>query len=160
VKPGLRRAVILRILAWTALMGGVASLVACTRKIGDECRSSIDCSQESDRLCDISQPSGYCTIEGCDERTCPSGSACVRFFPNDLSKTCAADTDCTPAELCLLPEKLCAPRASERRFCVDSCSGNSDCRSGYECRLAGDKGTLPLHPNPASIVHFCAPVAK
>jgi hypothetical protein len=159
VKLGLRRAGTVRLLAWTALLAGIASLAACKRKIGDECRSSIDCSQESDRLCDISQPSGYCTIEGCDERTCPDESVCVRFFPNDLVKMCAGDADCTPAELCL-PEHLCAPRMSERRFCVDSCSGNSDCRSGYECRLAGTKGTLPLHPNPSAVVHFCAPVAK
>lgn len=136
------------------------SLAACKRKIGDACRTSIDCSQEADRTCDISQPGGYCTIEGCDEHTCPDGSVCVRFFPTDLAKTCAIDTDCTPQELCLLPEGHCAMRASERRYCVDSCSGDSDCRGGYDCRLAGEKGTLALHQDPKAVSHFCAPVGQ
>jgi hypothetical protein len=153
----LPRARPLRALAWASLFGGLLTLAACKRQIGDACKSSIDCSQESDRLCDISQPGGYCTIEGCDERTCPEHSVCVRFFPKGLTKPCQADSECASNELCLTStEKHCAPRTSERRFCVDSCSDNSDCRGGYDCRLAGTEGTVALHPNPAAIVHFCA----
>src|SRR6185436_17014548 len=118
---------------------------------------SLDCSQESERLCDISQPGGYCTIEGCDERTCPEESVCIRFFPRlDLNKACSAAEPCTAAEICL-PEGKCAPRASERRYCVHSCNDNSDCRGGYDCRPAGTAGTLQLHPNPTAVVRFCAP---
>jgi hypothetical protein len=147
-------------MAWASLLCAVVSLAACKRKIGDACKSSIDCSQESDRLCDISQPGGYCTIEGCDEHTCPEESACVRFFPKDLTKPCETADNCTPEELCLLSEHHCAPRTSERRFCVDSCSDNSDCRGGYECRLAGTRGTTALHATPNAVVHFCAPVDR
>jgi hypothetical protein len=145
---------------WASFLCALA-LGACKRQIGDACKSSIDCSQEAERLCDIAQPGGYCTIEGCDERTCPEDSACVRFFPRiGLSKLCSAG--CAPDELCLQegPDGHCVPRASERRFCVASCSDNSDCRGGYECRQAGTAGTLPLAPNPTAIVHFCAPTAR
>jgi hypothetical protein len=154
-----------RLLAW-ALLCAALSLAACKRQIGDACKSSIDCSQEAERLCDISQPGGYCTIEGCDERTCPDESVCVRFFPRlDPGRACnptpPADSppDCAPEELCL-KDGHCVPRASERRFCVHSCTDNNDCRGGYECRQAGTQGTIALHPNPAADVHFCAPAAK
>jgi hypothetical protein len=145
----------LRSLAWSSLLCAALSLGACKRDIGDDCKNSLDCSQESERLCDISQPGGYCTIEGCDERTCPESSVCVRFFPRlGLTKPCSAG--CTPDELCL-PEGTCAPRMSERRFCVHSCGDNSDCRGGYVCRQAGTQGTLGLSTNPNDIVRFCAP---
>jgi hypothetical protein len=149
-----------RALAWSTLFVAALSLGACKRDIGDDCKNSLDCSQESERLCDISQPGGYCTIEGCDERTCPSASACVRFFPRLelLTKPCSAGCDST--ELCLPDGKgggVCAPRMSERRFCVHSCSDNSDCRGGYDCVQAGTNGTMQLHSDPNAVVHFCAP---
>ena len=147
----------LRSLAWSALLLAAMSLGGCRRDIGDSCKNSLDCSQESERLCDISQPGGYCTIEGCDERTCPEDSVCVRFFPR-LGSTKPCADGCEPTELCL-PEGTCAPRASERRFCVHSCSDNSDCRGGYDCRQAGmaGTGTLQLSSNPNAVVRFCAP---
>src|SRR5690242_18467125 len=44
----------------------------CKPKIGDECKTSTDCSVTGDRLCDITQPSGYCTIFNCEEPgSCP-----------------------------------------------------------------------------------------
>ena len=133
------------------LLGG-----ACTKKIGDGCRSSLDCSQDSERTCDISQPGGYCTVEGCDERSCPDESACIRFFPRlFLTKPC---TDgCAIDEVCV--GDRCAPRASERRFCAKTCSNDGDCRGGYVCREAGKEGSLPLTPNPDSRVNFCAPAS-
>jgi hypothetical protein len=127
---------------------------ACTKKIGDDCRSSIDCSQDSERTCDISQPGGYCTIEGCDERSCPEEAACIRFFPRlFLTRPCTAG--CAVDELCVGDQ--CAPRTSERRFCVQKCGENGDCRGGYICREAGTAGSLPLTANPAAKVSFCAP---
>jgi len=146
------------LLAWSSLLLAALSLGGCKRDIGDDCKNSLDCSQESERLCDISQPGGYCTIEGCDERTCPEDSVCVRFFPRQgLTKSCA--TGCDPNELCLADGKegVCAPRMSERRFCVHSCSDNSDCRGGYDCLQAGTNGTLQLHADPNAVVRFCAP---
>jgi hypothetical protein len=142
-------------LAWPLLFAAL-SLGACKRDIGDACKNSLDCSQESERLCDISQPGGYCTIEGCDERTCPEKAVCVRYFPHDenaMKQDCAT---CTAAEVCL-PDGHCAPRTSERRYCVHSCNDNSDCRGGYSCRQVGTGGTIQLHPDPDAVVHYCAP---
>jgi hypothetical protein len=138
------------------------SLWACGKKIGDECKTAIDCNEEDDsRSCDISQPGGYCTVEGCDEKSCPSEAACVRFFPHlylDQSVKCdpAANDACAPQDLCL-DAGYCAPRSSELRRCVLKCGDNGDCRSGYECRLSGALGSMALTGKPGSKVKFCAP---
>ena len=144
-------------------IGMIAS--ACSREIGDACRTSIDCQSEAEteRMCDISQPGGYCTIEGCDDRSCPEESACIRFFPQMyLSKPCSAG--CTAEEVCLANPRggdgLCAPRRSERRFCARTCEENGDCRDEYECRQAGERGSAALTTNPAAVVRFCAPVPR
>jgi len=158
VQSAPRRAI--RLLACSSFLLAALSLGGCKRDIGDDCKNSLDCSQESERLCDISQPGGYCTIEGCDERTCPEDSVCVRFFPRlGLTKACSAATDCEPNELCLQNGNagVCAPRMSERRFCVHSCDDNSDCRGGYDCVQAGTNGTMQLTSNPSAVIRFCAP---
>jgi hypothetical protein len=137
-------------------------LGACGRKIGDDCKTGLDCSQEADRerTCDVSQPGGYCTVEGCDERSCPDDAVCIRFFPRlFLGAACTRAEDCSPEELCL-PEGKCAPRASERRYCAAPCDDDGDCRSRYECRLAGTKGSIALVKNPESRVRFCAPAGR
>ena len=36
----------------------------------------------------------------------------------------------------------------ELRYCVKTCSSGDDCRGGYECRLAGTRGSMVLTPNP------------
>ena len=68
-----------------AVLVGVALLAlgagACSHDIGDSCQTSVDCDPSGTRACDLSQPGGYCTINGCDETTCPSGATCVRYFP-------------------------------------------------------------------------------
>lgn len=133
---------------------------ACGKKMGDECKSSYDCQEEDDlRTCDISQPGGYCTIEGCDEKSCPSEAWCIRFFPRlFLNRSCdpAVVGSCGPDDICL-PDKVCAPRNSERRYCALSCDDNDDCRAGYECREAGQLGTLALTRSPTARARFCAP---
>src|SRR5262245_31226593 len=120
-------------------------VAACGDKIGDGCHSSIDCSITGGRQCDISQPGGYCTVEACDNKNCPDESICVRFYPTRfLSQACSPATDpaaapettCAADEVCL-SNGLCAPRASERRFCALKCSNDGDCRDQYECRLLG-----------------------
>jgi hypothetical protein len=149
--------------------GGLALLVpliACGKKIGDECKTNFDCNEEDDtRTCDISQPGGYCTIEGCDEKSCPEDSVCIRFFPRQefLTRPCAAGTECAPHELCL-SVGWCAPRATELRRCVKTCSEGGDCRGGYECRTTGsDLGegrndtSMPLTSDPNNPSRFCAP---
>ena len=145
-------------LAYVALLATIVA-AGCSKEIGDDCRTSIDCSQESERTCDISQPGGYCTIEGCDERSCPEEAVCIRFFPRQyLTKKCADPPGCGSDELCL-DDGLCAPRSSERRYCAKKC-GDGDCRSSYECRTAGTEGSMALVAKPESRVRFCAPSAR
>jgi hypothetical protein len=136
---------------------------ACGKDIGDDCKTNVDCAQDGTRDCDLSQPGGYCTINGCDEKFCPSGSICIRIFPYEAegntfcdwvprnqssqnqSAACSGDQStqdpdtqcvCASDQICL-PDGHCVPRISERRFCEKSCSSDGDCRSGYVCREAG-----------------------
>jgi hypothetical protein len=162
----------------------VLSLGACSRQIGDDCSTATDCDPKGSRVCDLSQPGGYCTIVNCDENSCPSEAACIRFFPAQfLSRACnplcedlpcltdqSADPqarcpdgcregptdDCSPSELCL-DSGTCAPLASERRYCEKTCSNDGDCRGDYECRLAGTQGSMALTSNLSKVVRFCAP---
>jgi hypothetical protein len=150
-----------------ALLAVLAVAAGCSRDIGDSCSTSVDCDPNGTRACDLSQPGGYCTIVGCSETTCPSGSSCIRLFPVQyLTKschhlcednpaccpggvTCSFGTACPPACMDLgatddcapdevcLDVDLCARRALEMRFCAKDCGNNGDCRSGYECRLTG-----------------------
>jgi hypothetical protein len=59
----------------------LTTAAACGHGIGDECVTSVDCSPSGDRMCDLSQPGGYCTVDGCDAKSCPSDSVCIRYFP-------------------------------------------------------------------------------
>ncbi len=151
-----------------ALVVLVVLLPACGAQIGDSCTTNVDCAQDGTRDCDLSQPGGYCTVNGCDEQSCPSEAVCIRIFPYEsLSQPCQQDSDCTSAGICL-PEGLCAPRAAERRYCELRCGSNGDCRSGYVCREAGIEGyssgvstygsiALVANANQSTVVKFCAP---
>lgn len=144
---------------------------ACGKEIGDDCTTNVDCAQDGTRDCDLSQPGGYCTVNGCDEISCPSEAVCIRIFPYESPGTpCGNDSDCTSTELCLphLPQGYCVPRASERRYCERKCGSNGDCRGGYLCREAAIEGNPPTqstygslalvaNANQSTIVEFCAP---
>ena len=141
---------------------------ACGSEIGDSCSTNVDCAQNGSRDCDRSQPGGYCTINGCDEKSCPDEAVCIRIFPYEApGAACASDADCISSELCL-PDGFCVPRISERRFCQRKCGGNGDCRGAYECRQAGIEGVpasqspsgsiaLVANPPEGTVVKFCAP---
>ncbi len=101
-------------------------LVACQPKIGDECIGSVDCSQQGDRLCDTSQPDGYCTAFNCEPDKCPEEAVCVGFGL-DLDPACV-DTTFDPRW----------PRF-ERTFCLLACEESSDCREGYRCAAPGER---------------------
>jgi hypothetical protein len=93
-----------------------AGLAGCGQQIGDACETALDFSSLASRLCDRTQPHGYCTIRGCEKGTCPEESVCVKFRP-----------------------------AQERlafTYCMYECDDNSDCRDdeGYECASASDFG--------------------
>lgn len=119
-------------------------LAACGQEIGDSCSISADCSPTGDRVCDLTQDDGYCTVVGCDYDTCPDEAVCVRFFVGQFAnKPCdprtedapASDAtdDCSLDELCSLKGQ-CVPRSAETRYCMRKCGGSGDCRDQYECR--------------------------
>lgn len=89
--------------------------VGCKPKIGDSCSSSSDCSAQADRLCDTTQPGGYCTLFNCEPGTCPEDeSVCVAFNES------------------LCDDPLRTPRF-QRTFCMATCDDDGDCRSEYAC---------------------------
>lgn len=111
----------------------------------------------------MNQPGGYCTVFGCNFESCPDDSVCVQFFTiarTDL--TCNNDLECTADDMCTIGG-YCAPRTAELRYCMKSCGGNGDCRTGYECRdealMAEHGGETLVNPSkpPNSLPKFCAP---
>ena len=92
------------------------SLAGCAPAIGDACETPLDCSSQGSRLCDRTQPGGYCTVRGCEQGTCPEDSVCVAFRP-------------------------CAERLAVT-YCMLKCSDSSDCRDdeGYHCTSAEQFG--------------------
>jgi hypothetical protein len=95
----------------------VGSVLACQPQIGKSCTLSTDCSQLGDRLCDSSQPGGYCTIFNCSPNICPN-SVCVAFG-------LTVDPACGPS--LFLP-------LSAQNYCLAPCGSDSDCRTPeYEC---------------------------
>lgn len=114
------RAWILGSFAWFA--------IGCGPAIGDDCKSSIDCSSQNNRVCDRQQPGGYCTLLGCENDSCPNDAICVTFRPE--------------------PERLSV------RWCMAACDVTGDCRDdeGYACRTAQQLNAVnPDEPLVASV---------
>lgn len=93
--------------------------VACQPDIGDDCTTSIECSQTGDRICDVTQPGGYCTQFNCEPGNCPDESNCVAF-----------DARLSPLKECR--DDNGASRIT-RAWCMKICESNEDCRDGYVC---------------------------
>ena len=108
----------LAVFAAMALAAG--ALAGCTPSIGDKCVLSTDCSTRGDRLCDTSQPDGYCTEFNCAKNTCPDKAVCVLF--NAAVPGCGYDD-----------RSGGYGSRIARSFCIAMCSNNGDCRSGYVC---------------------------
>jgi hypothetical protein len=117
-----------------------ALVAACGDKVGDSCSFASDCASDGSRICDSSQPEGYCTVLGCDYNTCPEDSVCVRYFTGSFAnRPCEPATEDVATDMCSLAEYCeidgrCAPLASEIRYCMATCGSDGDCREGYECR--------------------------
>lgn len=96
-----------RTLSALAVLSLGALGVGCSPDIGDSCQTSVDCSVNGDRICDRTQPRGYCTISGCEPDTCPGNNLCVewRGMPDRTSAT----------------------------YCMDPCQSDGDCRNDYIC---------------------------
>ena len=89
----------------------LVSLTACGPKFGDGCKKSTDCSVRGDRICDLAQPGGYCTIANCKPGDCGDDGVCVRFRPAE-------------------------PRLATS-YCMAKCDTTSDCdRDAYQCKSA------------------------
>jgi len=91
--------------------------LGCNPSIGDKCVLSTDCSLRGERLCDTSQPGGYCTVFNCRANQCPEEAACVMYNPN------------IPG--CSYNDRTW--QRTGRNFCMARCEIDSDCRSGYVC---------------------------
>jgi hypothetical protein len=126
--------------ALTSLALAVASFAAlgtgCGRRVGDTCNISADCGSQGTRVCDTSQPEGYCTQYGCRAGSCIDDAVCVLFG--------ATPPGCPP-------EQSSATSRFGRSFCAKSCDSDDDCRAGYRCRSGSDQpwyasvldGTVP-----------------
>jgi hypothetical protein len=107
----------LAVLAATAAL----LLTGCTPHVGDKCVLNTDCSLQGTRVCDNSQPNGYCTLFNCAPNSCPDNAACVMIYSEVPG--CPYDG-------------YAAPPRTGRTMCMASCSKDSDCRTqdGYVCR--------------------------
>ncbi len=115
-----------------------AALCACTPEIGDECSTSVDCSQQGDRLCDITQPNGYCTVFNCEPDTCPEDDGVCVAFSYELDPVCKELDDGRWSRF-------------ERTFCMKQCEDDGDCRSGYTCMDPRERSAIVVDQNPLSM---------
>jgi hypothetical protein len=110
--------------------------LGCKPEIGDKCDLDADCSNAGDRLCDRTQPGGYCTVFNCEPGTCPDEATCIGFRTT-VSALATEDGPVT-GWTCSDPQQS---SRLQRAFCMRRCKSNGDCRSGYECldmRQAGN----------------------
>ena len=114
-----------------SLLAGIAA-TGCKPEIGDKCSISTDCSVQGDRLCDVTQPAGYCTVFNCEPNRCPDDSVCVAFS----EPSCAS-----PA----LSARF------QRTFCMKVCESGGDCRAEYACLdVSNDPARRVVDVNPSS----------
>jgi hypothetical protein len=122
-----------------------ALALGCQPSIGDHCVQSTDCSTTGTRLCDTSQPNGYCTIFNCEPNACPTGSGCI--VTNISALGCEYDDRHAPSRF-------------SRQLCLKTCGQTSDCREseGYACITPADYGLLILDTDQTELV--CLPAAN
>jgi hypothetical protein len=102
-----------------AFLVATLAVSACQPDIGDACEITPDCGETSDRICDPTQPGGYCTVFNCEPGTCPEESICIAF-----------GAVVSTAEGCTDPNGSSRFR---RTFCMKTCESESDCRGSYDC---------------------------
>ena len=117
------------VLVFGSLWGGLG----CKPKIGEDCATSVDCSISGDRLCDVTQPGGYCTVFNCEPNNCPDESVCVGF----------GEGTCSTPSIAI---------RFRRTFCMRSCEDDDDCRGGsYRCiDVSRDQARQIVDTNPSS----------
>jgi hypothetical protein len=158
-------------LAPVALLLALAA-PACTHHIGDTCNTNVDCSPLGNRFCDVSAPSGYCTVEGCDVRddgtgnladSCPSEAVCVRFFSQIACKPCNPAVELDPAleHLCAADE-LCLCDLSDPAHlgeCLPASPSAAPAEPDGGCPAAATDGGAPAAPSYPLLGH-CAPASS
>ncbi len=100
-------------------------LAGCKPEIGDDCTLSTDCSSSGDRLCDTTQPRGYCTMTGCTAGSCPSEAICVAYR-----------TGISVVPACYDPQDTAR---LQQTYCMRKCKRKGDCRGKYDCVDVGDE---------------------
>ena len=95
--------------------------------IGATCTQNADCGTAPGAEClqDASGwPNGYCTIRGCSDGACPTGSDCFETTSSSTLclKTCAQKSDCPSGYAC-----------HAAGACVPACQGPADCDPGEVC---------------------------
>jgi hypothetical protein len=113
-----------------SLLLSVLAVASCGKDIGDECLTSADCDPNGSRSCDLSQPGGYCTVLGCDQSSCPSGSFCIRYFPTQyLSTVC--DPQCEDLPACATGP--CAEQ--DPQMCLPACPATCPQGARNDCAI-------------------------
>ena len=137
-----RPTTIVRPLMWRFPLVAVLLVAGCGAKIGDSCRTNIDCSPLGDRFCDTAPLNGYCTKEDCGSTSCPSEAVCIRFFTPLDSEPCTVNPSFP------FTQATC-PNVDDRCVC-DSSDENGVCTCGQPD---------PNHPDaPCSVPNgHCAP---
>ena len=138
--------------SWASVVSLAAALAAgswltgCTPKIGDSCALSTDCASDGTRVCDTSEPGGFCTVINCTGNAlgsqCPDNALCVNFLPNEPG----------------CPRQVRSPAATAVSECRDTCGSDSDCRTDYYCR---DPRLPPWSAqilDPEQVVTICLPL--
>lgn len=108
-----------RLQFFTAVLA-LAAASGCQPLIGDDCVADVECSRLGDRICDTTQPGGYCTQFNCGPRTCPDEAICVAFGNTPSTAVGCGDVGKSSPYV--------------RNFCMRMCDTDNDCRPGYECR--------------------------
>jgi hypothetical protein len=78
-------------------------------------------------------PGGYCTVFNCEPGSCPGESTCIGFRAQVSSVPNADGTDWVCGDTGGLSR-------FDRTFCMRQCSRDSDCRKGYACIDASERG--------------------
>jgi hypothetical protein len=148
------------LLAATATAAGMP--MTCDPRTAGGCGSGMACASAGfcAKACDPAGAAPQCP----GKEVCPSFGYCAQCDParediptEDTSTgTVVTQNNCLADEICL-DSGLCAKQSYEQRQCAKSCSSNSDCRGGYECRKTGLLGSMVLAKNPLATTAFCAP---
>lgn len=101
----------------------------CKPKIGDDCTQSLDCSSSGDRLCDPTQPGGYCTIFNCEPGSCPKEAVCIGF--GSVISSAPSESE-GPENGWACGDSQSSARLM-RTFCMRECDSDKDCRDQYQC---------------------------